>query len=80
MPRVAAHGQAARIEADWAQLQLSRTDTMGAYAPSTLLDARAGRAQEMDMFLEPAHRAQQLGATAPALLRLLSSFKAQGLI
>ena len=77
---LAAHGQAARIEADWAQLQLSRTDTMGAYAPSTLLDARAGRAQEMDMFLEPARRAKQLGATAPALFRLLESLDALGLL
>jgi len=78
---LAAHGQKAQIEADWAKVQLSRTDTMGAYAPSTLLDARAGRAQELEMmFLEPARRAKLLGATAPALFRLLAAFSAQGLL
>ena len=78
---LAAHGQKARIEAGWAQLQLSRTDTMGAYAPSTLLDARAGRAQELDMmFLEPARRARELGATVPALVRLLGELSARGLL
>ena len=69
---LAARGQTARIESSWAELQLNRTDTIGAYAPSTLLDARAGRPQEIDMmFLEPARRAKQLGAPAPALFRLI---------
>lgn len=78
---LAAHGQAVSIEPGWAALQLSRTDTMGAYAPSTLLDARAGRPQEIDMmFLEPARRAKQLGAPAPALLRLLTELNASGLL
>jgi 2-dehydropantoate 2-reductase len=78
---LAAHGQAARIEAGWAGLQLTRTDTMGAYAPSTLLDARAGRPQELDMmFLEPARRAKQLGALAPALLRLIRELSQRGLV
>jgi len=69
---LAAHGQEARIDPGWAELQLSRTDTMGAYAPSTLLDARAGRELEMEaMFLEPARRAKMLGADTPALTRLM---------
>ncbi len=78
---LAARGQTARIESSWADLQLSRTDTMGAYAPSTLLDARAGRPQEIDMmFLEPARRAKQLGAPAPALYRLIRELDARGLL
>ena len=78
---LAARGQTARIESGWADLQLSRTDTMGAYAPSTLLDARAGRPQELDMmFLEPARRARQLGAEAPALTRLISDLEGRGLL
>lgn len=78
---LAAHGQTSSIEASWAQLQLSRTDTMGAYAPSTLLDARAGRPQEIDMmFLEPARRASRLGASTPALVRLLGELNARGLL
>ena len=76
-----ARGQTARIEPGWADLQLSRTDTMGAYAPSTLLDVRAGRPQELDMmFLEPARRARQLGAEAPALFRLIAELDARGLL
>jgi 2-dehydropantoate 2-reductase len=78
---LAAHGQAVSIEEGWAQLQLSRTDTMGAYAPSTLLDARAGRPQEIDMmFLEPARRAKRLGALTPALCRLLEALNSRGLL
>ncbi len=74
-----AHGQASRIEPEWAELQLTRTDTMGAYAPSTLLDARAGLALEIEaLFLEPLRRAQQLGASAPALTRLVTELRAQG--
>ncbi len=78
---LAAHGQAVRIEPGWAELQLSRTDTMGAYAPSTLLDARAGRPQELEMmFCEPARRAKQLGAPAPALSRLIRELDQRGLL
>ena len=73
---LAAHGLNGRIEDDWALLQLQRTDTMGAYAPSTLLDARAGHALEIDtMFLEPARRARRLGAPAPALFELIDGLR-----
>jgi len=78
---LAAHGIALRIEDDWATLQLARTDTMGAYAPSTLLDARAGRALELDMmFLEPARRAARLGAPAPALSRLIEGLHQRAIL
>jgi len=77
---LAAHGQDVRIEPEWANLQLLRTDTMGAYAPSTLLDARAGRSQETDvMFAEPARRAQRLGMKAPALRQLLDVLASRGI-
>jgi 2-dehydropantoate 2-reductase len=72
------HGQSTRIESEWADLQLERTDTMVDYAPSTLLDARAGRALELDMMLlEPARRARQLGAPTPALDRLIRELEAR---
>lgn len=78
---LAAHGLEVRIEDDWACLQLQRTDTMGAYAPSTLLDARAGRPLETDMmFLEPARRARRLGADAPALHRLIEGLRQRGFL
>ena len=78
---LAAHGIALRIEDAWAGLQLARTDSMGAYAPSTLLDARAGRALELDMmFLEPARRAARLSAPAPALARLIEGLGERGLV
>lgn len=74
-------GIPARIEDDWADLQLSRTDTMGAYAPSTLVDARLGRELETDMmFLEPARRATRLGANVPALLRFITELRERGIV
>jgi 2-dehydropantoate 2-reductase len=77
---LAAHGQTVRIEPEWANLQLLRTDTMGAYAPSTLLDARAGRSQETEvMFAEPARRAQRLGVETPALRQLLDVLADRGI-
>jgi 2-dehydropantoate 2-reductase len=78
---LAAHGIDRRIEDTWADLQLERTDTMGAYAPSTLLDARAGRALETEMmFIEPARRASQLNAAAPALTRLIEGLRQRALV
>ncbi len=78
---LAAHGIDRRIEDDWAALQLQRTDTMGAYAPSTLLDARAGHPLEIEMmFLEPARRARRLGAHAPALVRLIDGLRERGIV
>ncbi|HEY5957355.1 MAG TPA: 2-dehydropantoate 2-reductase [Polyangiaceae bacterium] len=75
------HGLETQIEGEWANLQLERTDTMDDYAPSTLLDARAGRALEIDMmFLEPARRARRLGAESPALDRLIQGLRERGFV
>jgi len=65
---LAARGQPARIEAEWAELQIQRGEALGAYAPSTLLDARAGRAWEAEvLFYEPLRRAHERGVPAPQL-------------
>jgi 2-dehydropantoate 2-reductase len=77
---LASRGSSAQIEEDWAELQVRRTDTMGAYAPSTLLDARAGRVLEYDtLFLEAARRARRLDCSAPALARLIDGLRARGI-
>jgi 2-dehydropantoate 2-reductase len=68
---LAAHGRSERIPADWADAQENATLEMDAYAPSTLLDLRAGRALESDvLFAEPLRRARALGVPAPAMERL----------
>jgi 2-dehydropantoate 2-reductase len=68
---LAAAGQTARIEPAWADEQERRTLTMGPYAPSTLLDQRAGLPLEAEaMFAEPLRRARRLGVPAPAMERL----------
>jgi len=68
---LAAAGRGERLEAAWADEQFRRTAEMGAYAPSTLLDARAGRPLERDaLFDEPLRRAGLLGVAAPSLARL----------
>lgn len=78
---LAAHGLPAQIEPTWADLQIERTRTMGAYAPSTLLDARVGRALEVDMmFLEPVRRAKRLGGPTGALDRLIDGLTVRGFI
>lgn len=76
-----ARGIAACIEDEWADLQLSRTDSMGAYAPSTLVDARLGRELETEMmFLEPGRRASRLGADVPALQRFIAELREHGFV
>jgi 2-dehydropantoate 2-reductase len=70
---LAAAGDAARIENGWIQDQMERTAEMGAYAPSTLLDARAGLPLEIDaVFAEPLRRAQRHGVRAPELADLVA--------
>jgi ketopantoate reductase len=52
---------------------------MGAYAPSTLLDARLGRELEVEtMFIEPFRRAQRFSAEVPALTRLIHELQEKG--
>lgn len=75
---LAAHGRPGRIEEAWAGEQEARTRTMGPYAPSTLLDARAGRDLESDvLFAEPLRRARRLGVATPALERLVAAIGAR---
>src|SRR5438552_13607097 len=48
--------------------QIERTETMGAYKPSTLLDWEAGRPLEIEaIWGEPLRRATAAGAPAPRL-------------
>lgn len=71
---LAAAGRPERIDTDaWVAENLARTEAMGAYLPSTLIDRRAGRALELDaMFAEPVRRAHTLRVPAPGLERILA--------
>lgn len=65
------------LPADVALAQMKRTETMGAYKPSTLLDFEAGRALELEaIWGEPLRRAQSLGARMPRLEQLYRRLKA----
>jgi len=56
--------------------QIKRTETMGAYKPSTLLDLEAGRALEVEaIWGEPLRRAQAQGAAMPRLEQLYARLK-----
>jgi 2-dehydropantoate 2-reductase len=56
--------------------QIKRTETMGFYKPSTLLDLEAGRALEVEaIWGEPLRRAQAQGATMPRLKLLYTQLK-----
>jgi len=56
--------------------QIKRTETMGAYKPSTLLDMEAGRALEVEaIWGEPLRRAQAQGAAMPRLEQLYMHLK-----
>lgn len=57
--------------------QMTRTETMGAYKPSTLLDFEAGRALEIEaIWGEPLRRAEAAGARMPRLAQLYQRLKA----
>jgi 2-dehydropantoate 2-reductase len=56
--------------------QIKRTETIGAYKPSTLLDLEAGRALEVEaIWGEPLRRAQAQGAAMPRLEQLYTHLK-----
>jgi 2-dehydropantoate 2-reductase len=60
-----------KIPAVFAEEQIERTRTMGAYKASTLLDFELDRPLELEsMFLEPLHRAQAAGVSVPRLAAL----------
>jgi 2-dehydropantoate 2-reductase len=57
-----------KIPAVYADKQIERTRTMGAYKASTLVDFERGRALELEsLFLEPLRQAKAAGAHAPRL-------------
>lgn len=65
------------LAADLALEQMKRTETMGAYKPSTLLDFEAGRALELEaIWGEPLRRAQARGMAMPRLEELYARLKA----
>ena len=75
------HGEHLRIDRkSMADSMFTRTSTMGAYRPSTMIDYVEGKAMEIEaMFGEPLHRAESLGVPVPyltllaALLRSLNT-------
>jgi 2-dehydropantoate 2-reductase len=57
--------------------QIKRTETLGAYKPSTLIDFEAGRPLEIEaIWGEPLRRATAAGAAMPELERLYGELKA----
>jgi 2-dehydropantoate 2-reductase len=72
----AAAGLGYPIPAAFADQNIERTRTMGAYKASTLLDFEHGQPLELEsMFLEPLRRAQQAGVSVPRLARLCEVLK-----
>ncbi len=75
------HGENLRIDRNsMIDSMFTRTSTMGAYRPSTMIDYVEGKAMEIEaMFGEPLRRAESLGITVPnltlltALLRSLNT-------
>ena len=67
----AARRQGLEIPDDWADENIARTQTMGDYYASTLLDFAHGRPLELEaLFLEPWRRACAAGADCPRLTAL----------
>lgn len=64
------------IEKQYADLQIERTHSMGAYQPSTLVDWLAGRELEIEaMWGEPLRRAKTIGLSLPHLQLLYERLK-----
>jgi 2-dehydropantoate 2-reductase len=67
----AATGLGFTIPVAFADKNIERTRTMGAYKASTLLDFEHGQPLELEsMFFEPLRRAQSAGVPVPRLIRL----------
>ena len=66
------HDENLRIDRDsMVESMFTRTSTMGAYRPSTMIDYLGGKAMEIEsMFAEPLRRAESLGLKAPCLALL----------
>src|SRR5207249_6571606 len=68
-----------RLERSAASQQMKRTETIGAYKPSTLLDWEAGRPLEIEpIWGEPLRRATAAGAKAPRLEIVYALLKSRG--
>lgn len=69
--RAIAAAEGCEIPPDYAAFQIERTRAMGAYRPSTLGDADAGRPLEIEpIWGEPLRRARARGVAAPRLAAL----------
>jgi 2-dehydropantoate 2-reductase len=67
----AANALKLEIPVSYAEEQIERTRTMGAYRASTLIDFECGRPLELEsMFREPLRRAQSAGVPVPRLAAL----------
>jgi 2-dehydropantoate 2-reductase len=65
------------IPETFAEEQIARTRTMGAYRPSTLIDFERGQPLELEsLFLEPLRQASQAGVAVPRLATLCAVLKA----
>jgi len=77
----AANAQGLKIEPRYAELQVSRTRTMGAYRASTLIDFERRQPLELEaLFVEPLRRARRAGVETPrlaALCRVLAALEAR---
>lgn len=69
----AANALGLRIDPGYAELQIDRTRTMGAYRASTLIDFQRGQPLELEsLFYEPYRQAQRAGVATPRLAALCS--------
>ena len=74
--RAAAAAEGHDIPPEYAEFQIERTQAMGPYVPSTLVDARAGNPLEIEpIWGEPLRRAQAAGVEAPHLAELYRRLK-----
>ena len=74
---LAANKDGCSLPAAAALEQIKRTETMGAYKPSTLIDFQAGRPLEIEaIWGEPLRRAAAAGALTPRLQELYEKLKA----
>ena len=67
----AANAQELGVDPRWADIQIERTRSMGAYRASTLIDFERKQPLELDaLFREPLRRAQKAGVSTPRLAAL----------
>ena len=77
---VEVEGVAARLDADEVvESMMTRTDTMAAYRPSTMIDFVEGREMEVDAIFEaPLRRALELGVATPLLAMITAQMRVLG--